>query len=445
MPPSDDAVALADLSAPSDRISALSAAEIDAFVSATSDAVLVLDPEGRCVRVGPCAPDPRNAPLQALLGRRVDDVFPPEVAHACRVAIAQALSTRRPQRVAYTFPVGRELHQVAATLAPTAEGTVVWIARDLTPRFEAAADAARRERELSDVFEAAFDGMLVCASDLRCLAVNSALSTMLGRPRDELLGSDYPALIAPDDLTERPLRMPELRASRRLVTERRLVRADGSEVDTEVGTTLLEDGRVLFVIRDISARKVAEAAIQSLALRDELTGLFNRRGFQQAAEREWARAAREGWDVLLFALDLDDLKPINDAHGHAAGDAALIAVAQALGATFRHADVVARVGGDEFAALIVPAGLSAGSGDGAPDRLRATADVIRGRLDHHLTAANLAGAATGRPPLGVSLGLAHTRPVVDSMVGAGIAALVAEADAALYVDKAERKRGRYKG
>ena len=421
-----------------DRGSTLSGAELDAFINATSDAILVLDREGRCIGIGPCAADPRASWLHVLIGQRLDEVLATEVAHGCQMAIADAFATGAPQRVAYTVTLDGQPHPVVATLAPTRDGTIVWIARHLTPRFEASAALARRERELADVFEAAFDGMLVCAPDLRCLSVNEALCTMLGRSRAELLASDYGALVDPADLQERPLRISELRELRRLVTERRLLRANGRTLVAEVGTTLLEDGRVLLVIHDITERKAAEAAVESLALQDELTGLYNRRGFQRAAEREWARAVRENFDVLVFALDLDDLKTINDSSGHAAGDVALQAVAEALRATFRHADVLARMGGDEFTAFIVPAPLSNSPGADADSRLRTTAEIIRGRFEQHLATAMHGTVGEHGRSLSVSMGLAATSPALDADMD--LATVLARADAALYDDKRARKQ-----
>lgn len=123
------------------------------------------------------------------------------------------------------------------------------------------------------------------------------------------------------------------------------------------------------------------------------------------------------------------------------GDAALIAVSEALRATFRRADVVAGLGGDEFAALIVPAGLTAAAGEDASDRLHVTAQGIRGRLEHHLKAAKPAGMA-GDAGLAASVGLAHTRSVATSGAGGGIATLLADADATLYADKRRRTERR---
>lgn len=90
----------------------------------------------------------------------------------------------------------------------------------------------------------------------------------------------------------------------------------------------------------------------SLARTDPLTGLPNRRSFEQSARRELARADRLRSRLALAIIDLDDFKLVNDEHGHAAGDRSLCSVATAAGQTFRSADTVARVGGDEFALLL---------------------------------------------------------------------------------------------
>jgi diguanylate cyclase (GGDEF)-like protein len=85
---------------------------------------------------------------------------------------------------------------------------------------------------------------------------------------------------------------------------------------------------------------------------DPLTELLNRRGFERELKRSVAYVKRYGTSAALIYLDLDDFKPVNDRHGHAAGDAVLKAVAAALGAELRASDVVARLGGDEFVALL---------------------------------------------------------------------------------------------
>ncbi len=93
-------------------------------------------------------------------------------------------------------------------------------------------------------------------------------------------------------------------------------------------------------------------ALVELSSRDALTGLANRRAFELALEREVDRVARSGEPALLLALDIDHFKNVNDRHGHAAGDQVIRAVAAALTDSVRPMDLVARVGGEEFAIIL---------------------------------------------------------------------------------------------
>jgi diguanylate cyclase (GGDEF)-like protein len=107
--------------------------------------------------------------------------------------------------------------------------------------------------------------------------------------------------------------------------------------------------------RSAESRGKLEAELWSMALTDELTGLFNRRGFLLLAEQQLKLARRRNWGALLFFADVDGLKQINDSGGHAEGDRALVAATDILRSTFRDSDILARFGGDEFAALALEA------------------------------------------------------------------------------------------
>lgn len=172
-------------------------------------------------------------------------------------------------------------------------------------------------------------------------------------------------------------------------------------------------------LRPLVAALVTRAAeieqLRRLAGRDELTGLANRRTFNDALERELARARRTRGTLSLLLLDLDGLKTINDAHGHPAGDLALSALAQAAEACVRQADVVARLGGDEFAVVL-------------PDTSEAEASAIGVRVREHLERVEIGGR-----PLSLSFGVATLR---GPRGNAG--ALLCEADTALYRDKLAR-------
>jgi len=157
------------------------------------------------------------------------------------------------------------------------------------------------------------------------------------------------------------------------------------------------------------------AEVRSLSLVDDLTGLHNRRGLLPLAGQQLKIADRTRKPQLLFFADVDDLKSINDAFGHQEGDVALQVVADLLRATFRRADILARIGGDEFAALAIDT--SEDSGGPLLTRLQETLDH-RNRGNH-------------RYPLSLSVGTA----LYDPDRPCSLDELLARADEAMYQAK----------
>ena len=141
--------------------------------------------------------------------------------------------------------------------------------------------------------------------------------------------------------------------------EMQLVRCDGSLVWTEICPTLkipktCPNGN-FGVVRDITEFKRLEERLHNLAITDDLTGLYNRRGFRLLAEQELRHAQRLNAETMLLSIDVDDFKSINDAFGHDEGDKVLKLVASTLNETFRGTDIISRWGGDEFIVLALDA------------------------------------------------------------------------------------------
>src|SRR5262249_8196084 len=178
----------------------------------------------------------------------------------------------------------------------------------------------------------------------------------------------------------------------------------------------------IFQIQDITERKRAEAALQSLSLVDELTGLYNRRGFLAVTDQHLAVIRRNNKIPVMLYADLDGLKEINDSLGHHEGDGALVKAAEIFKETFRSSDIIARLGGDEFVVMA-----SIGSEE--------SADSLITRLQDNLDATN---ARRNRPyNLSVSVGLAQ----FDNEGTYSIEELMARADQAMYENKrAKRSR-----
>jgi two-component system cell cycle response regulator len=167
-------------------------------------------------------------------------------------------------------------------------------------------------------------------------------------------------------------------------------------------------------------QSLLDREIRTLAVTDELTGLYNRRGFLAAAMHQLKCAQRHSQDVLLLFFDLDNLKGINDTFGHREGDLAIIRAADALEMTLRDSDILARLGGDEFAVLASEASIS--------DR-----ETIVARIDRNLEKAN---AEESRYKLSLSFGMAR----FDSKTAGSLGDLMARADRDMYLQKERRPR-----
>jgi diguanylate cyclase (GGDEF)-like protein len=173
-------------------------------------------------------------------------------------------------------------------------------------------------------------------------------------------------------------------------------------------------------VAQVIERKRLEEEIRSLSLTDELTGLYNRRGFNLLAEQQIKLAHRLKGTLLLFFGDLDYLKAINDTWGHAHGDLALKELSAILKHTFRESDIVARIGGDEFVIL-------------AEDGSKEIGELMAHRIQSCLDARNQQGDESYH--LSISLGIARYNPDAPCT----ISELISQADGLMYHEKQAKK------
>ncbi len=216
--------------------------------------------------------------------------------------------------------------------------------------------------------------------------VSPSVGGMTGFTPDELVGQPFDVRLTPDSALrlarEIDLRLRRIasgdRAASVVVSEFELVCKDGTQISTEVVSSYLLDAdgvarTILGITRNISERKAAEhalkesnrqlharieeigrlqVALQELAVRDSLTGLYNRRYLDETLDREVSRARREGNPLSLVMLDIDYFKRVNDTYGHQVGDEVLRTLAATLSADIRAEDVPCRYGGEEFLILL---------------------------------------------------------------------------------------------
>ena len=276
-------------------------------------------------------------------------------------------------------------------------------------------------RRLTEVVRASFDhspaGVAVIALDDHRPGllgdVNPAYCRLMGRTAQELAGLTYLDLTHSDDLVDDLPALARIAAGAVQVRLKRYVRPDGAVIWAEVVCTPLHgvDGtvdKVLMHVTDVTDRRQREAELLDEARRDPLTGLPNRTHLLE-------RLAGSPTGVVAY-LDLDGFKPVNDEHGHAVGDAVLARLAERMRGALRAGDLLARVGGDEFVAVL----------EGDLDVASATVERLRAVVAEPVRIMGTSVHVT------ISGGLA---PIRD---GDALSALAA-ADAAMYA--AKRARG----
>jgi diguanylate cyclase (GGDEF)-like protein/PAS domain S-box-containing protein len=302
---------------------------------------------------------------------------------------------------------------------PAVGGTML----DATDRLLRERELVERESRLRSLIESTQDVVFTCDFDGVITSINPAGEQLAVFGAGSTIGRSILDAVEPGtrDATRGLLR--GIRTGERDGTyEVPLVTPDGPRMLELTLRVVLREGEPVEIVgigRDVTERKRRERALHNLTLEDELTGLYNRRGFLTLAERHLKLAIRKKVGVFLLFCDLDGLKQINDTHGHAQGDRALADTARLLRQSFRSADIIARLGGDEFTVFPLEA-----AGE--------SADLLLGRLAEHIDAFN---AEAGRPyRLTVSVGIARFDP------GSAwtIQDLLDEADRHLYDAKRRR-------
>ena len=250
---------------------------------------------------------------------------------------------------------------------------MIGISHDITEK-KRLEDRVRRQKELLDTVLDNIDGLVyVKGADRRFRYANRHLAEVFGRPVDEIVGrldSELMPREAADAFWEKDLHM--LATGKRYAGEESLVDSAGRLRHYWSVVVPWPDFNgspaLIGLVTDITEQHALKEELQRQVRTDSLTGIANRRSFQERAEAEFARSRRYGIPLSLVAIDIDHFKRINDDYGHAVGDRVLQDFAACCQRALREEDLCARTGGEEFCILLP---------DTDADAARAIAERIR--------------------------------------------------------------------
>ena len=317
---------------------------------------------------------------------------------------------------------GRIPIDVSLTMCPIVEGKAItgasFVARDITERKRAAGSMAQQAAAM----KASMDGMAIIDHHGACIYLNDAYAKTFGYTNPErLIGASWEMFYFEDELKRLKEKiMPAVWRDGSWRGEAMGLKLSGSTFPLEISISSVDGGGLVHVVHDITERKKLEETLRNSSLKDDLTGLFNRRGLLKQAAPYFDFARRQKETLLLLFIDLDGMKRINDEFGHNEGDNALINTAAILNRSFRSSDIIARLGGDEFTVLVTD--------------LHASKEDAIARLNENLKAYN--ASETRGHKLAFSIGVATLEP--ERMTC--FEELLEQADQAMYEQKRMKRR-----
>ena len=334
--------------------------QLQATMDALPDLLFEVDREGRIRNYHSHRDDLLAAPPEMFMGKRFAELLPTDATQACQSAIDEAAQVGFSTGVTYRLALPQGEHWFELSVShlhtdATLEQRFIMIARDITER-------KRAEKELqlaAGVFSHSQEGITITDVQGTIINVNAAFSRITGYSREEAIGQNprilrsgrqdaafyvdmWSALLGPGHWSGE-------------IWNRR---KDGEVYAEMLTITAVRDSQgkttqYIALFSDITALKTHQSEMEHIAHFDALTGLPNRLLLADRLYHAMNQVTRRGLTLAVAYLDLDYFKSINDQHGHTVGDELLIAVAHRLKQTLREADTLARMGGDEFVAVLI--------------------------------------------------------------------------------------------
>ncbi|HOV80876.1 MAG TPA: diguanylate cyclase [Bacillota bacterium] len=388
-----------------------------AVLQAFPDALFWLDRNGTVVHYKAGSVTSLPVSSIALRGKKLQDSPHRQVRERLPEALRQVLEKGSVVSLEHPLVIAGGKFFYDAILAPLPDKQVLLIVRDVTRRIQAETALRESEARLRVILDSVRSGVLVIDAEThRIVDVNRMAVEMIGAPKEELVGSLCHKFICPEDKGRCPVSDLGEEVDH---SERVLLKAGGGRMSVMKSVVPVTFGGRKYLLEsfvDITERKLMEEQLRYFSLHDALTGVYNRAYFEEEMRR--LESGRHN-PVGLILCDIDGLKLVNDALGHEAGDELLVEAAGVLKKAVRKDDIVARIGGDEFAVLL-------------PHSDREAVEGVFHRIQDAVAAYNAKGP---KRSLSMSVGFATV-----NMAPAGMDSLFKEADNNMYRDKLHHRQ-----
>ncbi|WP_432735295.1 PAS domain S-box protein [Maridesulfovibrio sp. FT414] len=349
------------------------------IIAVTPDMVSLVDDEYKYVMVNDAYVNSFGQPREYFIGRPLAEVVGDDVYEKyCRLKLEAAFSGEIQAFEAWLDIPALGVRFLSVIYQPISsydggEQFVAIVAHDITA-------VRMAEEDRKHIFELSLD--LLCVTDLegRFVELNPAWKNILGWEEQRLKGKFWIDYVHPEDRESSVESMKRLLSGLEIRNfENRYRCSDGSWrwIDWSLNVDM-DRGKVTAVARDVSERKAMVDELKRMASTDVLTGANNRRCFLDRSKEEIDRFVRYGGSLALLMLDIDHFKIINDTYGHDAGDEVLKELVRCSRETLRTSDIFGRIGGEEFAALLVQGNIQ--SSMQAAERLRKSLEELEVRV-----------------------------------------------------------------
>jgi diguanylate cyclase (GGDEF)-like protein/PAS domain S-box-containing protein len=358
-------------------------------------------------------------PKEKMVGKTFAEILPKDPAETIVKSIEKAFNKNALQTCEYLLDVPSGLLYFEARIVPIDKTNAYMLIRDISERKEAETSLRESEQRYREILETMEEGFYDVDLKGKIIACNRAATKMLGYGEMEIVGKSYKLLVKDPEAVFHEFNQAFTTVNSKFSVVMEMIRKDGSLVTADLSISLTRDqqGNITGfrgLGRDITNRITMEKHLEHLSFHDQLTGLYNRRYFENELKR--LGSSREH-PIAVISADLDGLKLVNDTLGHAEGDRYLQAGADLLKSALRASDILARVGGDEFALLL-------------PRTDKVAAEMLVNRIRRKLEQYNL--EQTGLP-LSISLGLA-----VSESADYPLEEIYRLADNNMYTDKLQQ-------